>query len=104
MLGGRTVRAALLFLTGTVVAAAGFAFLRSGEAPPQSAEATHPGAPLFARHCASCHTPTDIAASLKRGGPDLDANAAALERFLATHGAADAAQDRLIVAYLRSLL
>jgi mono/diheme cytochrome c family protein len=42
------------------------------------------GADLFARHCAMCHEPTDIAVAY-REAPDREASAAALREFLVDH-------------------
>jgi mono/diheme cytochrome c family protein len=65
------------------------------------AQGAHPGAALFDRHCARCHSLDEAVDLLRDRGPDLDAGAARVREFLLRHGAADAAADAQIVAYLR---
>jgi hypothetical protein len=84
--------------------------LASGTEPESSAPAraeldTMPPAPqgaqLFARHCAMCHKPADLAPRLQAAiePAAAEANMAA---FLARHGRSDATADAAIIEYLAS--
>jgi mono/diheme cytochrome c family protein len=61
----------------------------------------HPGEALYDRHCAGCHTLAEAEGMLRVGGPDLDANAAAMVEFLKNHGRSNDAEDRVIVEFIR---
>ena len=54
-------------------------------------------AALFARSCASCHTPDSLKPAV---GRDREAARNALETFLRTHGDTSEEEDRLIADYL----
>jgi mono/diheme cytochrome c family protein len=59
------------------------------------------GTQLFARHCAMCHKPADLARRLQAA---IDPAAARVDMaaFLARHGRADATADGAIIDYLAS--
>jgi mono/diheme cytochrome c family protein len=57
------------------------------------------GAQLFARHCAMCHKPADLAPRLQ-AAIDPVAAQANMAAFLARHGRSDATADEAIIEYL----
>jgi mono/diheme cytochrome c family protein len=57
------------------------------------------GAQLFARHCAMCHKPAELARRLQ-SAPDPEAARADMAAFLARHGRSDADADAAIIDYL----
>lgn len=85
-------------------ASASFAWRASAALSPGAAS-TAPGAGeaalLFRRHCAACHTESELAPRL--AGPDAEAAAAELFELLADHGDSDDAEDARIVEHLRAI-
>lgn len=72
---------------------------REEERTPQSAPSVTDGETLFARHCASCHTPEDVASTLGIGAERAQ-RMGEFETFLQDHGEATPHEDRLILEYL----
>ena len=71
----------------------------ASESPTPGPAALTPGAGLFARHCASCHTVDSMRTA---AGADPDGTRRLeLEQFLDGHGQASADEDRQILDYLR---
>ena len=94
----------IVVLLGAVLCAAAFGFVwlagRPQDGPVEAELVQEPSAAaatLFARSCASCHTPD----SLREGvGRDREAARRALETFLQSHGDTSDQEDRLIADYL----
>ena len=61
----------------------------------------HPGAALYDRHCAGCHTIDEAEGMLKVSGPNLDASAKAMVEFLKSHARSSDQEDVVIVEYIR---
>jgi mono/diheme cytochrome c family protein len=83
-----------VLLTAQVVQAADSAFAQPDAAPPAPA-----GASLFAKHCAMCHKPADLARRVQSAG-DAGTGKGSLTSFLAAHGRADPAADAAIIDWL----
>ena len=71
----------------------------TASAPAATPAAALDGASLFDRHCAGCHSASDVARGL-RAAPDPAAARKELGRFLESHGSAAADEDRAIVDFL----
>jgi mono/diheme cytochrome c family protein len=90
-------RTALLLGTVFIGCTVLFAWLVSPElVVPATPPIASDGARLFQAHCASCHTVESLRPSAS-GPADRRKD---LERFLAAHGEASDAEDRLILDYL----
>jgi mono/diheme cytochrome c family protein len=99
-------RAALVliaaFLTGQPVHAADPASRTEPKSSgPASAQPAPDGARLFARDCAMCHKPADLARRLQSAA-DPAAARVDMAEFLARHGRSDATADGAIIDYLAS--
>ena len=70
----------------------------AGAAP--AGDAVPSGARLFAQHCARCHSLEESLTALRADAAGLDSAAIRLRTLLRGHGAANDAEDALIVAYL----
>jgi mono/diheme cytochrome c family protein len=68
--------------------------------PDTTPPAPH-GAQLFARHCAMCHKPADLARRLQAAIAPAAARVD-MAAFLARHGRSDATADGAIIDYLAS--
>lgn len=92
-------RVAVLLGVLFVLCALGFAWLVRDERTA-SAALDRPainGAALHQRYCASCHAVEDLRRQLREGGAETQGR---FETFLADHGEASAAEDRVILDYL----
>jgi hypothetical protein len=94
----------VVMLLGAVLCAAAFGFVwlagRPQSGPVEAdvvAEPSTTAAALFARSCASCHTPDSLRTPV---GRDREAARRDLEIFLRTHGDTSEQEDRLIADYL----
>lgn len=89
-----------------VAAAALFGWHETGcRAPETTTAATdtvEPGAALFQKHCAGCHSSAKLAEDISKA-PDRAARLAEITRFLESHGDASPEEDRQIVKYLDGL-
>ena len=88
------------FLTGQPVQAADPASRTEPKSSgPASAQPAPDGARLFARDCAMCHKPAELAGRLQ-GATNPAADRADMAAFLARHGRCDAIADAAIIDYL----
>lgn len=96
------VRRTALLLGAVLLAATGlFAWLVSrppAAAGPAPDAVPARGASLFQTHCASCHTLESVRPAVL----GLPARRTEIEQFLADHGEASEAEDRLILDYLEA--
>lgn len=72
---------------------------RSQKTTAVATDTAAPGAALFQKYCAKCHSSAKLAESITQA-PDRTARHAEITRFLQSHGDASPEEDRQIVNYL----